>query len=260
MSSDSLTTTVNNGMLVACFQTKNLDELSQTIYVGARLRAVAEQAHDGRMLLDFQHVEFLDSSMLGQLFALRKHCQARNVVVKACGLSPNLLNLFEIVRLVDFIEVYKDVAEALEQFAKPKLDSPDAATATIPALKESADNGDPQACFDLACCLEDGRGVEQQPDAAFELFQKAADSGLAAAQYRIGFAHAYGVQVPADYDEAIKWYTLAAEQGHCDAQYALGMAHQYELVAHNDPEAAARWYTLAADQGHKMAKQELKRK
>ncbi len=258
MTASSLTTTVKSGVLVACFESKSLDELSETLVNGARLRAVAEQAPDGRMLLDFQHVEFLDSSMLGQLFALRKHCGARNIVVKACGLSENLQKLFEIVRLVDFVEIYENVEEGIQKFEKP-APSAEKPAADIAALQNAAEQGDAEACFELASHYEDGHGVEQSPAKALEYYQKAADAGLAAAQYRVGLAHAYGIETQQDYDEAIKWYTPAAEQGHREAQYALGMAYQYDLVKNDEPGAAARWYGLAADQGHKMAKEELKR-
>jgi len=257
MSSALLNTTVTNGVLVACFQKTNLDDLVQTVEMGSRLRAVAEQAPDGRMLLDFQHVEFLDSSMLGQLFALRKHCEARNIVVKACSLSDNLKKLFEIVRLVQFVELHDDAASAIATFAPPS--APEAQELPdIDALQSAADGGDPAARYELARCYEDGRGVEQNPRQALQLWRDSADAGYAPAQYRVGHAFAYGIEVAQDYDEALRFYTPAADQGHREAQYALGMAYRYGLVENDEPGAAARWYKLAASQGHKMAEEELK--
>jgi len=57
--------------------------------------------------------------------------------------------------------------------------------------------------------------------------------------------------------EAARWYCKAADQGIADAQFNLGnMFAQGRGVAQSDVEAA-RWYRKAADQGDAIAQNNL---
>jgi TPR repeat protein len=56
-------------------------------------------------------------------------------------------------------------------------------------------------------------------------YRKAADKGLATAQYNLGVAYANGDGVLQDDAEAARWYRLAADQGYPAAQLNLGLAY-----------------------------------
>ncbi|MCH8166953.1 MAG: sel1 repeat family protein, partial [Proteobacteria bacterium] len=58
--------------------------------------------------------------------------------------------------------------------------------------------------------------------AALRDFRKAADQGLAPAQYVLGVMYHHGRGVAQDYAEAVKWYRRAADQGNANAQFNLG--------------------------------------
>jgi hypothetical protein len=61
--------------------------------------------------------------------------------------------------------------------------------------------------------------------------------------------YATGEGVPHDYAEAAKWCRKAADQGMAKAQFALGNMYAIgEGVPQNDAEAV-KWYRQAADQG-----------
>ena len=45
------------------------------------------------------------------------------------------------------------------------------------------------------------------------------------AQYNLGYLYAYGKGVPKDEAAAIDWYTRAANQGLASAQYSLGWTY-----------------------------------
>ena len=65
-------------------------------------------------------------------------------------------------------------------------------------------------------------GVPQNYVQAARWYRKAAEQGLAAAQYNLGVMYAEGNGVPQDYAEAVKWNSRAAEQGAAIAQGPLG--------------------------------------
>ena len=66
-----------------------------------------------------------------------------------------------------------------------------------------------------------GRGVEQDFALAMKWYRRAADQGLANAQYNVGWLYANAVGIPRDENEAARWYQLAAENGHADANAAI---------------------------------------
>lgn len=61
--------------------------------------------------------------------------------------------------------------------------------------------------------LAAGQGVRRNYREAARWFRKAAEQGLAMAQYNLGYLHAYGRGVPKDENAAIDWYSRAANQG-----------------------------------------------
>jgi hypothetical protein len=118
-------------------------------------------------------------------------------------------------------------------------------------------------------------GVPKDSVEAVKWYRKAAEQGIAEAQFNLGKMYNSGEGVPRDYVEAAKWYRKAAEQGIAEAQCLLG--EMYWGVSHNsldfykrdgystiayygvksdtysDAVEAVKWYRKAADQGHDVA-------
>jgi TPR repeat protein len=68
----------------------------------------------------------------------------------------------------------------------------------------------------------------------------------------------YDIGVAKDPVEAVKWYHKAAEQGLAGAQFSLGLCFMNGDGVAKDPVEAVKWYHMAAEQGHAMA-QDLER-
>ena len=66
--------------------------------------------------------------------------------------------------------------------------------------------------------IGDGVRVPQDKAESVKWSRKAAEQGLAAAQYRLWKLYAKGQGVPQDKAEAMKWLRKAAEQGNSDAK------------------------------------------
>jgi uncharacterized protein len=77
--------------------------------------------------------------------------------------------------------------------------------------------------------------------------KKAALQGNREAQNNLGTAYLYGVGVKQGDFEAVTWYRRAAEQGLADAQYNLG--HMYDQK--QDYKEAIRLYEMSVEQGNK---------
>lgn len=84
---------------------------------------------------------------------------------------------------------------------------------------------------------------------AMTLFQRAADSGHAAAQASYAAILQRGQAV----EEALKYYRLSAAQGDRDGQYGLGMLHFLGEGVRKNLTEARQWFARAAVQEHVYA-------
>jgi TPR repeat protein len=75
-----------------------------------------------------------------------------------------------------------------------------------------------------------GEGVERNPAEAARWWRAAADQGLPQAQFNLGMLYETGQGVTVDYLEAAKWYEQAAAQGDRAAKDRLRNLRQRKLI------------------------------
>jgi hypothetical protein len=83
---------------------------------------------------------------------------------------------------------------------------------------------------------------------AYKLYKKLADTGLARAQYDVGYMHAEGTAVIQSYAEAIRWWQLAAAQGSSEALTSLGYLYMRGIGVEQDITKALQLLRLSAIQ------------
>ncbi len=89
-------------------------------------------------------------------------------------------------------------------------------------FEKAAQQGVAEAQFALATMLEQGKGVASpQLVQARYWYGQAADAGLAAAQHNLGTVYARGEEVAQDDERAFQWFFLAAVQDYLPARRAL---------------------------------------
>ncbi len=76
--------------------------------------------------------------------------------------------------------------------------------------------------------------------------RKAADQGLASAQWVLGVSYETGQGVPHDDAEAVKWYRKAADQGFANAMLNLGFMYVSGRGVPQNSLQAHVWFNLAA--------------
>jgi len=249
---------VKDNVLVVSFPDSELMDEERNREIGAELVQLAKQAPDHKMLISFDGVEFVTSSMLGQLVMVNRRCQGDDVILKICEVGTDLRTIFRIVRLDTLVEICGDEASALASFQSD--DGPAFALDNLGSAddhREAAEAGDAAAQFRLGKCYEEGLGVEQDFPKALEWFKTSADLSYAASQHMLGTCYAYGMQVPQDYQLAFQWFQKAAEQGHAGAQYMLGMRYANGLGEEQDDKLAAKWFGRAAEAGDVEAQMSL---
>jgi hypothetical protein len=127
-------------------------------------------------------------------------------------------------------------------------------------IKPLAEQGLPEAQFNLGLMYEKGQGVPQDYAEALKWYRKAAEQGNAKAvksyrkaaeqgnaedQFNLGLMYDKRQGVPQNYAEAVKWYRRAAEQGFAEAQTNLGIMYFTGQGVPKDYVLAHMWFHLA---------------
>ncbi|MBF0296955.1 MAG: sel1 repeat family protein [Magnetococcales bacterium] len=124
----------------------------------------------------------------------------------------------------------------------------------IGTLRRAAEQGDPEAQYDLGVMHERGEGMPVSLVEAERWYRLAAEQGLAMAQYNLGVLCIEGEGVRRRDGEGVKWFRLAAEQGMAEAQFNLGVMYQAGRGVSRDVVRAYAWIALAATGGIERAR------
>lgn len=120
----------------------------------------------------------------------------------------------------------------------------------VDRYRAKAEAGDVQAQFRFGYLHENGL-ISGSPDltSAANWYERAAEGGHAAAQFKRARMYADGVAGPRDYAKAAALYEAAAKQGVAEAQYNLAILMQDGIGVERSIDSAIRWYEQAAFRG-----------
>ena len=125
-------------------------------------------------------------------------------------------------------------------------------------FRKAADQGIASAQYEMGQNYEAGRGVSQSPDKAVDWYRMAADQGHSEAQYKLGHCFYEGLGVQQSYDDAVIWFRKAADQGNAEAQFELGVCYSYGLGVQQSDEQASKWFRQARNQGYTVPELDFK--
>jgi TPR repeat protein len=123
---------------------------------------------------------------------------------------------------------------------------------------KAADQNVPEAQFRLAMILLDGGDEFGDPERSFSLMEQAANSGHRMAQFN--FAQMLTSRDPSTrgLTRAVEYYRKAAEAGLADAQYAMAQVYRFGSGGERiDAAQSRKWLELAAAQNFDTAQIEL---
>lgn len=115
-------------------------------------------------------------------------------------------------------------------------------------------HGDALGAYHLGAMYQAGWGGERSESKALDLYRKAAEQGVAEAEFALGLFYQHGKAfLQKNPDEAIKWYTKAAAQGSAAAAYNMGMMYAtgegvaVEYGSNPDYIKARAWFLITLD-------------
>ncbi|KAL4883793.1 hypothetical protein BJY04DRAFT_24500 [Aspergillus karnatakaensis] len=121
---------------------------------------------------------------------------------------------------------------------------------------KSADLGHVEACYRLGDAYEHGKlNCPKDPALSIHFYTGAAQGGHPLAQMALCAWYLIGAEpvLEKDENEAYEWAKQAAESGLAKAQYAVGYFTESGIGCRRDPLEANVWYVKAADQGDTRA-------
>ncbi|MEW6159091.1 MAG: hypothetical protein AB1813_16825 [Verrucomicrobiota bacterium] len=180
---------------------------------------------------------------------------------------PVVLVSIAVLGIILFVVVRQKPSETADSSHPPRAESNKSLPAEENTAAPSADKSDkngaatiashepetPEELFALGDRFSFGRG--QQPDyaRALQYYERAANKGHAAAQYRLGVMHFQGHGTETNLVKAAQWYRQAAESGLTQAQFALAILHLYGVGAEKNSDLAVKWLRSAAEKGEENA-------
>jgi len=91
---------------------KILDE-SQLQGLEGSFLPLVEKTPGVQLIINFENVKFLTSSVLGLLIRISKKVYETEGILRLCSIGPKILEVFRITRLDKIFEIHPDVDEAM---------------------------------------------------------------------------------------------------------------------------------------------------
>ena len=132
-----------------------------------------------------------------------------------------------------------------------------ALTQRIQALEISAEQGQPEAQFELGNLYIIGGEVTVDLEKTLHWFTLAGEQSNFNAQYNLGVMYMNGQGVEIDYEKAVSWFRRAADQGDIVSQYSLGAMYANGRGVERDLARAFKWFGVAAASGDQNAQANL---
>lgn len=116
-------------------------------------------------------------------------------------------------------------------------------------MYKSANSGFVRAQYQLALCLQHGRGIKRDACEAAKWYIKASEGGYVRAMYNTSLCYQIGDGVAQSHQQSKRWMKRAADRGHSKAQFE----HALGLFAEGKMMAAAVYLELATRAGETAA-------
>ena len=101
---------------VVTFTDKKILEEPAIQDLGDQLTSLVEEMGKRRLLLNFTQVESLSSAALGKLVTLNRKIKEAQGMLVLCGINANIMEVFEITKLNQIIDIRRDEQEGLQAF------------------------------------------------------------------------------------------------------------------------------------------------
>ena len=109
-----------DGVLIVHPQDVRIIDETQIMELGNDLTNLINTMKEDKMLLNFSHVNFMGSAMIGKLILVSKKCKAARIDMRMCCLNENIIEVFRLMKMEKVFETYANEPEAMKSFKERK--------------------------------------------------------------------------------------------------------------------------------------------
>ena len=135
-------------------------------------------------------------------------------------------------------------AEQMLQRGNEAYEHGDYATA-VSCYEKAAEDGLAEAQYLLAYSLYMGEGVERNYTSAAQWYKRASRQNHVKAEYNLAYCYMNGRGVPRDYDRALELLTASAEGGNIQAMVTLSECYERGVLVEEDRAMSEMWQKRA---------------
>lgn len=114
----TLLTRTHDDILIAYFQDARIIDETRIQNLGEELGELVTDHRHEKIILNFQNVSFMSSSMIGKLILFGKKCKAADIKLRFCNINENIEQVFELMKLEKVFAVSKYEDKAIDAFEK----------------------------------------------------------------------------------------------------------------------------------------------
>ena len=116
----TLLTRTEAGILLIYFQDVRIIDERRISSLGQELNDLINTTDNERVILNFQHVSFMSSAMIGKLVEFEAKCKTAKIELRLCNINENVEEVFNLMRLNKLFTIDPDEETALKHFSKKK--------------------------------------------------------------------------------------------------------------------------------------------
>ena len=117
----SITSHAKDGIRTIYFLEPRILDETQLEGLARDVTGEIEKTSEEQIILDFQKVQFMSSSMLGKLVQIHKKCKEYKAKLKLCSIDPEILKVFKMTKLDKLFDIEADEVAARKAFSKRGL-------------------------------------------------------------------------------------------------------------------------------------------
>lgn len=116
--SNTLMKRTHEDILIAYFQDVRIIDETRIGALGKELTELANASEFKKVVLNFQNVGFMSSAMIGKLVLFGKNCKTAEIDLRLCNINPNVLEVFNLMKLGKVFKIDTDEETAIKGFSK----------------------------------------------------------------------------------------------------------------------------------------------
>ena len=105
-------------VLIGYFANTQILDAAKINEIGTELLSLIQHCPGRKLVLNFHAVTYMSSAFLGKIINLHTECIKAQIDLRLCEIAPNLLKVFELMKLTKVLHIHPTEQKAIAAFDK----------------------------------------------------------------------------------------------------------------------------------------------